>query len=529
MQMSDQSRMLLAASLMMAVLVLSWFLASPRSASAPPQAPAEDVSAFSAEDFTATTDESATQNDQPDLYTEVTATGQETREIVVQIMDEGSLMVDASISTRGGAVTRWSLMRFPDLAGESRDNQVNLAAEPWLEARGRDGERIAFVSDCADTVTVTEETVITFLSGSATRTYTFRPGSYSFDVTEENMSGRVTVQSGAIPVTEVNTDLRQYYSAYWHTNKMNRKKAPSLDELTATGNSRWVAAASRYFCIILLPQNRERVNGFVSPGEGGSPEISLETGRVTVYAGPVSYTLLSSLGSDTANMVDFGFPVIRQLAQLIFLYLDRVLSFIGNWGLRIIILAITLKLIMMPLTKKSFVAMQKMQRLSPAIKEIQKKHAGDPQKQQQAMQKLYKDAGANPLGGCLPMILQMPVFFAMYRVLGNAVELRGAPFILWITDLSRPELILSFGAPILGLEGIGLMALITGAFMIVQQSMSSAAMQQQKGMMYLMPVFMSYIFMKFAAGLNLYWMIYNLLTMAHQEIIKKKLEAADSR
>lgn len=528
MPMSDQSRMLLAATLMMAVLLLSWFLAGPRTGSPAPQPREEQAPQASAavEQISA----------QPDPYITETEDSDEPpdslippREIVIRIMDGGTLLVDASLSTRGGAVTRWSLERFPDLTEEGAGNSVNLAARPWLEARGGNGRPVYFDTRAPDTVTVDEETVITLFSGSARRTYTFYEGSYFFDVNEENISDRFTVQSGALPITEAGADNRQYYSAYWYTNKMNRKKAGSLDELTATGNSRWVAVGSRYFCIILLPGNSQRVNGFAAPGNGDSPEVVLEATDVTVYAGPVSYTVLSSLGSSTADMVDFGFPVIRQLAQLIFLYLDRGLSFIGNWGVRIIVLALTLKLLMLPLTKKSFVAMQKMQKLSPAIKEIQKKYAGDPQKQQQAMQKLYKESGANPLGGCLPMILQMPVFFAMYRVLGNAVELRGANFFLWVTDLSRPEILVHFPSPILGLEGLGLMALITGAFMIIQQRMSSAAMQQQKGMMYLMPVFMSYIFMKFAAGLNLYWMVYNLLTMAHQEVIKKKLESAGTK
>jgi len=126
------------------------------------------------------------------------------------------------------------------------------------------------------------------------------------------------------------------------------------------------------------------------------------------------------------------------------------------------------------------------------------------------------------------MILQMPVFFAMYRVLGNAVELRGAPFVLWVTDLSRPEILIPFQSPILGLQGIGLMALVTAAFMLIQQKMNSASMQQQKGMMYLMPVMMGYFFMKFAAGLNLYWMVYNVLSMVNQGVIKKKMQAEES-
>lgn len=518
MAMSDQSRMLLAATLMMAVLALSWFLAGPRTATPQQSRPVSDVTP------------ELLAPEVPELELPVVQDSiSMPRTIAVMIMDGESVLVNAEISTNGGGITRWALSRYPDLTEGGSGTFVDLAAEPWLEVMHPQGGRVVFTSDCQDTVIVSGETEITLTSGGASRVFRFREGSYSFDVSQEGLTGRFTVQSGAIPVTEAEADLRQYYSACWYTNKMTRKKATGIDALDGTGNSRWVAASSRYFCIVLLPQSRERVSGFVAPGAGGSPEVALETGDVTVYAGPVSYTVLSALGSDTEKMVDFGFPVIRQLAQLIFLYLDRVLSFIGNWGLRIIVLAVTLKLLMMPLTKKSFVAMQKMQKLSPAIKEIQQKYSADPQKQQQAMQKLYKESGANPLGGCLPMILQMPVFFAMYRVLGNAVELRGAPFILWMTDLSRPEILIPFQSPILGLHGIGLMALVSAAFMIIQQKMSSASMQQQKGMMYLMPVFMSYIFMKFAAGMNLYWMVFNLLTMGHQELIKKKMEAEEPR
>lgn len=520
MAISDQSRMLLAAALMMAVLALSWFLAGPRTTTPPAQTgevretPPELLSPYQPEP-----------EPPVDFHEEQTSP----RAITVLIMDGESVLVDARLTTFGGGITRWSLNSYPDLTGDASGEAVNLAREPWLMAMNSRGEPVAFHCNSPDTVVVAGDAEVVMTAGSATRTFRFRSGSYAFDVSEEGLSGRMTVQSGAIPVTEAGADLRQYYSACWYTNKMTRRKATAIDALEGTGNSRWVAASSRYFCIVLLPQSRERVSGFVAPGAGSSPEVSLEAENVTVYAGPVSYTVLTGLGSDTGKMVDFGFPVVRQLAQLIFLYLDRVLSFIGNWGLRIIVLAFTLKLLMMPLTKKSFVAMQKMQKLSPAIKEIQQKYAADPQKQQQAMQKLYRESGANPLGGCLPMLLQMPVFFAMYRVLGNAVELRGAPFVLWMTDLSRPEILIPFQAPILGLHGIGLMALVSAAFMIIQQKMSSASMQQQKGMMYLMPVFMSYIFMKFAAGMNLYWMVFNLLTMGHQELIRRKMEAEEPR
>jgi len=521
MAMSDQSRMILAAVLMMAVLVVSWMLATP-ARNTGGVAPAE-----------ATRQEAVpapvVPREDPVAEIPVLPDDVPPRDITVLIMNGDSVMVEAVISTLGGAVTRWSLTGYPDFFGDP-GRTVNLAEKPWLSVEGGNAGVPVFLCESPDTVVVDGETEILFTAGPAERVYTFREGSYSFDLREEGLYGMIGVQPGVLPVTEAGAALRHYFSAHWYTNKPIKKKSSDVETLNGTGNSRWVAAASRYFTIILLPGDRERVNGFVAPGEGGSPGVSLETSHVTVYAGPVSYTVLSELGSGTEKMVDFGFPLIRQLAQLIFLYLDRILAFMDNWGLRIIVLAVTLKLLLMPLTKKSFVAMQKMQKLSPAIKEIQQKYATDPQKQQQAMQKLYKEAGANPLGGCLPMLLQMPVFFAMYRVLGNAVEFRGAPFILWITDLSRPEILVPFQSPILGLHGIGLLALVTGALMIVQQKMSSASVQQQqKGMMYVMPLFMSYIFMKLAAGLNLYWMVYNLLTMGHQQIIKKQLEAEEPR
>ena len=126
------------------------------------------------------------------------------------------------------------------------------------------------------------------------------------------------------------------------------------------------------------------------------------------------------------------------------------------------------------------------------------------------------------------MLLQMPVFFAMYRVLANMVELRGAGFFLWINDLSRPEILLHFQTKILGLEGIGLMAVLLGIIMFLQQKLTGssgagAAAQQQKMMMYMMPIFMTFLFMRFASGLTLYWLIFNILTLVHQELIKKKL------
>jgi YidC/Oxa1 family membrane protein insertase len=141
------------------------------------------------------------------------------------------------------------------------------------------------------------------------------------------------------------------------------------------------------------------------------------------------------------------------------------------------------------------------------------------------MQKLYKEEGVNPLGGCFPLLLQMPFFFAMYRVLANMVELRGAGFTLWIDDLSRPEILVPFGGSVLGLEGIGLLALLMGVSMFIQQKISISD-PSQKTMVYMMPIFMTWLFMRFPAGLTLYWFVNNLLTIGQQELIRKRLEGA---
>jgi len=146
--------------------------------------------------------------------------------------------------------------------------------------------------------------------------------------------------------------------------------------------------------------------------------------------------------------------------------------------------------------------MAKLKQVQPKMEELKKKHKNDAKALQNAMQKLYREEGVNPLGGCLPLLLQMPVFFALYRVLANSVQLRGAPFMFWIKDLSKPEILIHFNTPILGLHGFGILALLMGVAMFLQQKITMTD-QSQKSMLYLMPIFMTFLFMRFPAGLTL--------------------------
>ncbi|MCK5133413.1 MAG: membrane protein insertase YidC [Candidatus Sabulitectum sp.] len=532
--MSDQSRLFLAAVLMLGVLLISWFVTGKGSNQ---QTEAINMTAQQTEQIApSVVNEEEVETDLPvdsDMQQTAEANQDYNERIVTVIIPEegsGERLVVARLSTSGGSVESWILQGYQDQLNNDHDELVNLAEKPWLVSRKHDSTPVYFEYSGPDTVFAGEQgTEITFVSGVSKKTYTFERGFYGFTLEKVELDLTSAIESGAIPVTEIQTSDKGYFTASWFTNSHKKENSEKIEGLEATGNVEWIASCNKYFAIILMPETMERADGYIAPGEGGSPHIALDDNSITVYAGPKAYNQLNDLGRSTTDMIDFGWPVIRWISKLIFIFLTSALSFVSNWGVRIVILAFTLKILLSPLTTKSYVSMQKMQKIQPAMHEIQKKYAKDPKQQQAEMQKLYKEKGVNPIGGCLPMLLQMPVFFAMYRVLANMVELRGAGFILWINDLSRPEILMHFQTKILGLEGIGLMAVILGIIMFLQQKLTGSssvgsAAQQQKMMMYMMPIFMTFLFMRFASGLTLYWLIFNILTLVHQELIKKKLK-----
>ncbi len=531
--MSDQSRLFLAAVLMLGVLLISWFVTGKGRTPQPAEvAIVQDQTQHISPTTSYPTETEPVSELDSIPVTDIQNNIEYTEKVVTVIIPAdgpGETLVVASLSTTGGVVQSWQLQDYEDHPDQNLGQIVDLAEKPWLLSSTADGNPLLFDYNGPDTVYAGENgTEITFVTEEASKTYTFTRGFYGFSLNKSGLDITSSLQSGAIPVTEVQLTEKGYFTASWFTNSHKKEKSESIEGLESTGNVSWIASSSKYFTVILMPETMERADGYVAPGEGGSAYIAIDDNSITVYAGPMAYNRLKDLGRSTTDMIDFGWPIIRWIGKLIFIFLTSALSFVSNWGLRIIILAFTLKILLSPLTTKSYVSMQKMQKIQPAMKEIQTKYAKDPKQQQSEMQKLYKEKGVNPVGGCLPMLLQMPVFFAMYRVLANMVELRGASFILWINDLSRPEILFPFQTKILGLEGIGLMALILGIIMFLQQkltgsSTTGSAAQQQKMMMYMMPIFMTFLFMRFASGLTLYWLIFNILTLVHQELIKKKL------
>jgi len=231
------------------------------------------------------------------------------------------------------------------------------------------------------------------------------------------------------------------------------------------------------------------------------------------YIGPKEYKTLKAIDPALVNAIEFGWFTFA--AKPLFTVLLWLHDHIGNWGWAIIALTFLVRLILYPLTYKGMVSMQKLKELSPKVKEIQEKYKGDPQRMNAAMMELYKKHGANPLGGCLPMLLQIPVFFAIYRVLLNAVELQGAPWILWIDDLSR-------------MDPTYILPILMGASMYFQQKMTPTNFTDpmQAKVMQFLPVIFTFFFITFPSGLVLYWFVNNLFSILQQFIVNKQFENA---
>ncbi len=221
------------------------------------------------------------------------------------------------------------------------------------------------------------------------------------------------------------------------------------------------------------------------------------------YAGAKEHDKLNSIDPRMSDIIEYGFFTF--LAKPMFILLKSIYNFVGNWGWAIVIITILLRLVLFPLTYKGMVSMNRLKELSPKVKEIQKKYKGDPQKMNAKMMELYKKHNANPMGGCLPMLLQIPVFFAIYRVLLNAVELKHAPWTGWIHDLSA-------------MDPYFILPVLMAATMFWQQHITPTNFTDpmQEKIMKFLPLIFMFFFVTFPAGLTLYWFVNNLFGVAQQ-------------
>ncbi len=289
---------------------------------------------------------------------------------------------------------------------------------------------------------------------------------------------------------------------------------------------KWIAQEDKYFASFIVPKTPVVEAHSWAKDNTAVVDLRMKGGENSylIYAGPKEYDILEKNNSGMEHIIDFGFFSI--IARPLFWFLKWLYGLSHNYGVAIILLTIITRIPFFPLISKGQKSMKKLADIQPKMAEIREKFKSDPQKMQQEMMALYKTNKVSPMGGCLPMLLQMPVFFALYSILSTAIELRQAPFMLWIHDLAAPDTL--FGhipheIPFLGGFALGPLPLFMGATSFIQQKMtpSTADPKQQKIMM-LMPIMFTFIFLNFSSGLVLYWLVNNILSIAQQFYINKK-------
>ncbi len=374
------------------------------------------------------------------------------------------------------------------------------------------------------------------------KTFVFDQNNYLMDlfVTVKNP----TAQSlqGSPQLSQVNVPFQQGKSAVnrfmfsgpasYMSGELEEYKAKEFKDgpKTIQGSFDWMAYEGTYFMCAVLPIESKSSTLVMQGSEdlvhmqvGGALD-TLQPGQEIIYKyhlfyGPKKLSLLQEVGFNLEKSVNFGwFDIIARptLSLLNFFY-----GFLNNYGIAIILVTMIFKAVFWPITQKGLKSMKNMQKLQPKMVKLKEKYKDDPTTMNREVMNLYKTYKVNPLGGCLPMVLQIPVFFALYKVLLQCIELRHAPFMLWITDLSAPDrLWIGIDIPYLG--GFPVLTVLMGASMFLQQKLTpTTADPTQARIMMMLPIVFTFMFLNFASGLVLYWFINNLLSILQQQLINR--------
>ena len=460
----------------------------------------------------------------------------------------------------GGDIVEAALPRFPDnldnpdlpfVILEANNTRTYVAQSGFV---GRDGfdvpERAIYSSDKDTYIPRNDEAVAVVLTAidvepriSVTKTFTFTPGSYVIDVSYaiENNSAR---RWEAVPFAQLKRDSSlppaadtsgfgmQPFLGAATTTPEDRFKKFSFDDIAdepwkLAQRGGWIAMMQHYFLSAWIPASDQTHNYFTRQTQAGfniagftSPAVIVDPGQIghystQFYVGPKDQYALAEVSPHLDLTIDYGW--LWWIAQPLFWLLTNIQSFVGNWGLAIILLTVLVKGAFFKLSATSYRSMAKMRKVQPKMQTIREEHGDDKQKQSQAMMELYRKEKINPMGGCLPILIQMPVFIALYWVLMESVELRQAPFALWITDLSV-------------MDPYFVLPLMMGASMFFMQRLNPPPPDpMQAKIMQWLPVIFTFFFLWFPAGLVLYWVVNNLLSMTQQFIITRGIEREGPR
>ena len=459
--------------------------------------------------------------------------------------------LDLRIDLLGGDVVSADLLKFPVEQGSDipysllrSGNGLYVAQSGLIGAQGPDASSSGrpVYNAQSDYYEMTSDTLVIPLTWknnqglSVTKTFTFTKGQYDVNVSynvENGTGSAATVQPYAQlkQVMEFEDDSNMFMPTYRgaaYSTEDDRYQKYSFDEieddnLRETTKAGWVGMLEHYFVSAWVPsqeqtntlysrnlKNQYAVIGVLSPSESVAPGET-KTLASTLYMGPKDQESLAKIARGLDLTVDYG--ILFWISQPLFALLTFLHSLVNNWGVAIILITIVVKGAMYWLTKKQYESMARMRNLAPKMQQLKDRFGDDRQKMSQAMMELYRKEKVNPMGGCLPLLLQMPIFLALYWVLMESVELRHADFVLWITDLSTKDPY--FVLPIL-----------TGASMYLLQKLQPTTItdpMQQKIMQW-MPVAMSVFFLWFPAGLVLYWLVSNVITLVQAKMIYASME-----
>lgn len=474
------------------------------------------------------------------------------REIKLQ-----SNLVSASLTNfNGGQLTSW---RLRDYAGPNGlpvqmidNNKLNVEFNDWSGEFVNLSDYNFFISSERETDnTQIIEMYLPYKGGRIEKTFTFNKLSYditvdlSFSGIKENFIGKSysIVWENGLPVAEhaITEDASYSSSQVRIAGDLEIYKEAGEEPLQLEGSQiQWAAARIKYFAVAVVPRDKEDMVSSVKLygdktkiGETEYDRYSFSMNvrhpqieshdRFLVYLGPLKYDVVKAYDADLDDMVlgSSGYErFFRPFSMAMLWILKQLHHIIPNYGVAIIVFSILLKLLLYPFTKTSYKSMKAMQKLQPEMKAMKEKHKNDAQMLQKKTMELYKAHKVNPMGGCLPMVLQMPVLFAMYILFRSTVQIRGEAFFGWITDLSRPDTIMSlpFALPFYG-DQVNILPILMAVTMFFQQKQSITD-QSQKLMIYFFPVMMLLIFNQFPSGLNLYYTLFNVLTIAQQHFIK---------
>ncbi len=382
------------------------------------------------------------------------------------------------------------------------------------------------------------------------KTFILNPGSYVVDV------GHRVTQSGAnatplVLYTEIVRDASQEQkigpfdgafsastftgpAAYTDKEKFNKLEFTAIDKnkitiptQVAAGEPAWIAMVQHYFASAWIPGDKSARDIYAGRIDNGLYRIGMQipigvvaqgstvVEKARLFVGPQEETVLETIAPGFELLKDYGYLTI--LAKPIFWLLEKIHGYVGNWGWAIILLTVLIKLVFFPLSAASYKSMARMKEVQPRLMAMREQYKSEPQKLNQAMMEMYRKEKINPLGGCLPVVIQIPVFIALYWVLLSSVEMRGAPWVLWIHDLSVPD-------------PYYILPVIMAISMFVQTKLNPTPPDpiQAKVMMY-MPIIFSVMFFFFPAGLVLYWVVNNLLSIAQQWQINQMFGKKDAK